>query len=101
MKSCALFLKCYRQQFGDVSVPDVLIPAEPLGAAKVTAAQNLLNWFGSNRLRAGENPHSAALVARDGKVVATFMVRPNADHGGYQVEELPIPEPRTIRRISP
>lgn len=90
MKSVgALLLKCYRQQFGDVAVKDVMLPAEPLEQAKTTAKQNLIGWFNSTQFRSGEQPHTASLVRQDGTIAATFMVRPDTKNGGHEAVELP------------
>ncbi|MER9140311.1 hypothetical protein NKI20_29360 [Mesorhizobium sp. M0830] len=85
-----LLIKCYRQNYDDVGLPDVPQPGSPLEEAKQVATERLFNHFKSDIFRRGRQPHTADLVGEDGRIVARFQVRAKSS-GGEEVIEVPLP----------
>lgn len=71
-----LVIRCYRTEYGDCDVLDVVATPESLHLAKENAKARLLS-FAQDRSRVNRKnkPHTADLVGEDERIVARFQAR--------------------------
>ena len=84
-----LIMKFYRRAFGDVDARDMRAIGETVDETKSALRKALLSHFQSGRFASGQQPHSAALVGEDGRIVAVIRVVSNKN-GRYECEEVAI-----------
>ena len=86
MRHKTLMIKCYRESIGDSDLEDVRIAGTPLKEAKEVTKLHLITRVGDGTIQPASKPQGAALVSDDGRIVATFKVRP-LSAGAVTIEE--------------
>ena len=92
MRHQILTIKCYRETIGDTELEDVAIAGTPIKNAKAVTKLHLITYVENEAIPPASKPRRASLVCDDGRIVATFKVRP-LSAGAVTIEEArPLPE---------
>ena len=86
MRHQILTIKCYREIIGDSGLDDIPIAGTPLKNAKEVTKLHLMTYVEDAAIPPASKPYGASLVAEDGRVIATFKVRP-LSAGAVTIEE--------------
>ncbi len=86
MRHQILTIKCYREAIGDTQLEDVAIAGTPIKNAKEVTKLHLIAHVENEAVAPASKPRRASLVSDDGRIVATFKVRP-LSAGAVTIEE--------------
>jgi hypothetical protein len=87
MRHEILTIKCYRETIGDTDLEDIPIAGTPLKNAKEVTKLHLITYVEDEAIPPASKPRGASLVSEDGRIVATFEVRP-LSAGALTIEEI-------------
>jgi hypothetical protein len=93
MRHRVLTIKCYRETIGDTDLEDIPIVGTPFKNAKEVTRLHLITYVEDEAIPPASKPRGASLVGDDGRILATFKVRP-LSAGAVTIEET-----RTASRI--
>ena len=93
MRHQTLTIKCFREKLGDTDLEEIPIAGTPLRNAKEVTKLHLITYVGDEAIPPDSKPKGASLVSPDGRIMATFQVRP-LSAGAVTIEETP-----PLRRI--
>ena len=76
----------FRKEWGDVGIKDLPFPGDPIEKTKSATCSALESHFNDPNRQSQEKPHTAQLIGRDDRIVATFQMREVISVGPKAVE---------------